>query len=351
MRKKMMATLICLLMAAVICSGCNKPAKKPMLAKRIVVTGFAMNSKGPDDSFPSIQKHADVINVISPLWYHVNDDGSIASEARSDVIAFAKKNGVKIIPLINLVHSQDEILVSSTASANAIKNIVQIVKQNNYDGVNIDFEFIPSAGKKDFSVDRGSMTNFMKLLHDQLKPMGKKTNMSVLPHVEVAKSMTGVYDYGALVPYVDQVTLMCYDHAQEGSVAGELSPFGWVESNIQYALKQGFKPAQVCLGVATYGYDWPVGQPGGFSRPTKDIMSSAKMKDYKISWSDKYQEPYYSYYAPDGQTRIVWFENYQSLKNKIALVKKYDLNGICIWRLGFEDKAFWKVINDEIGKK
>lgn len=341
--------LVILAMLVTAAVGCAK-AKKPPLS-RPGVGGFYVNDPGGFDSLPSLKAHSDVLTEIYPLWYHVRPDGSLKEEPNPDAIAYARKNGIKVIPLVNVVPSQDAVLVDPTAMDNTINNLVRVVKANNYDGVNIDFEFVPTTGHQDFSVDRNKLTMFIKNLYNKLQPMGKEVHMAVLPHVGVTPEMAGVYDYGALSPYLKKVTIMCYDHSQAGSPPGPLAPFSWVESNVKTAINQGFKPSQICLGVATYGYDWPAGKPNGFSVPTKQIMKEASMKGYNIKWSDKYQEPFYTYTGPEGDTREVWFENEATLQTKIDLVKKYNLTGLCIWRLGFEDRAFWGVITKNWGKK
>lgn len=341
--------LVGLLVLVLTAIGCAK-MQKPFVS-RPSVGGFYVNDPGGNDSFTSLKAHAQLLNEIYPLWYHVKSDGSLKEEPNPEAIAFARKNGVKIIPLINVVPNTDDVLVNPAAMDNAINNIVRVVKENNYDGADIDFEFVPTTGRQDFRADRDKLTLFMKNLHAKLQPMGKETHMAVLPHVGVTPEMSGVYDYGGLAPYVKRVTIMCYDHSQAGSPPGPLAPFSWVESNIKTAISQGFKASQICLGVATYGYDWPAGKPNGFSVPTRQIMQEASRKGYDIKWSDKYQEPFYIYSGEGGLTREVWFENEATLQNKIDLVKKYNLSGMCIWRLGFENEAFWNVINKNWGKR
>ncbi|WP_078060281.1 glycosyl hydrolase family 18 protein [Desulfotomaculum copahuensis] len=348
--KRFFASLLILALAATAAWGCAQ-ARKPLFpAARPGVHAFYVNQPGPTDSFPSLKLHANVLNEVSPLWYHVKKDGSLIEEPVPAAISFARQQGIRIVPLINLVGSQDAVLVDPAVRDRTIANIVNVVKANNYDGVNIDFEFIPE-GNKDFSLDRDQLTLFMKLLSGKLHAMGKKTDMSVLPHVQVSASMSGIYDYGGLAPYVDKVTLMCYDHSQGSSPPGPVAPFAWVETNIKTAIEQGFRPWQICLGVATYGYDWPANQTGGFSLPTKSIDEQVSMKGIPVHWSNQYQEPYYSYRDSYGVEREVWFENAATLQTKIDLVKKYKLKGICIWRLGFEDAKFWDTIIKNWGKR
>jgi spore germination protein YaaH len=349
-------TLILLVLAIILIPlGCNLGSNKKGLPaptrQRPGVSGFYVNEQGPNDSLPSLKGHSNVLDEFYPLWYHVRPDGSLKEEPVPEATTFAHSNGIKNLPLINVVPSQDSVLRDVKARDNAINNIIRIVKANNYDGVNIDFEFVPTTGRKDFSIDRQEMTTFMKLLNNQLKRIQKGIHMCVLPLVGVSPEMSNVYDYSGLAPFVEKVTIMCYDHSQEGSPPGPLAPFQWVEQNIKTAIKQGFKPSQICLGVATYGYDWPAGKSGGFTSPTRKITKEAVIKGHQIKWSDKYQEPYYIYKTPEGIDREVWFENANTLRTKLKLVSKYGLAGICIWRLGYEDKKFWSTLEEVWGPK
>ena len=354
MRFNKLIYFLIVILLAIIPLGCgltnNNSGGKPLPApvrtkmKRPDVGGFYVNEPGPFDSLPSLKTHSNVVDEVYPLWYHVKPDGSLGEEPNQEAIAFAQSHKIKLFPLINVVPNQDTVLRNPTARDNAIGNIIRIVKAHNYDGANIDFEFIPTTGQKDFRVDRQEMTEFMKLLSAQFKKLGKETHMAVLPHVEVSPEMSGVYDYSGLAPFVNKVTIMCYDHSQEGSPPGPLAPFQWVEQNITTAIKQGFKPNQICLGVATYGYDWPAGKSGGFSSPSKQILEKAVIKGRQVKWSDKYQEPYYIYTNPDGIKREVWFENSATLQTKINLVNKYKVAGVCVWRLGYENPLFWQTL-------
>ncbi len=345
MLRRYCALLICLFFI-VSASGCGRGLRKQ-------VDAYYLNNPGEsDDSFPSLRAHSDVLNEISPLWYHVRPDGSLDKEVNTQALAVARQNGVRVIPLVNLVPSQDAILRDPAAEDRAISNLTQEVKANDYNGVDIDFEFIPDSVHKDFSVDRDRLTVFVKKIYTQMSNLKKETHMAVLPHVGVPEEMAGVYDYGALSPYLTRVTIMTYDHSEADSPPGPVAPFSWVEQNITTAIKQGFKPEQICLGVATYGYDWPTGEAGsGFSRPTKEINQQVATKGYQVNWSEKYQEPNYTYPGENGTSRVVWFENDATLKTKLDLVKKYKLAGIAIWRLGFEDQKFWDRIINTWGKR
>jgi spore germination protein len=123
--------LFIILLLTIIPLGCriNRPG----------VGGFYVNDPGGFDSLPSLTAHSIIIDKIYPLWYHVRPDGSLQEEPNLEAIAKARENKIKILPLINVVPSQDSVLLDEQARDNAIANIVRIIRTNNYDGVNIDF--------------------------------------------------------------------------------------------------------------------------------------------------------------------------------------------------------------------
>jgi len=350
--KRLTALLLCLLLLAT-CVGCSKGNKKLLGDTKVrpIVVGFYANDIGGNDSLPSLKDHANLLNEIHPLWYHVNPDGSLTKEINYEAVKTARDKGVKIIPLVNVVPSQDAVLLDEAAQDRAVANLVQEVKTNDYDGLDIDFEFFPASQIKDFTVDRDQLTRFMKKIYQPMNSLGKVTYMAVLPHVGASPQVGGVFDYGALTRYLNKVTIMTYDYDEAHGPPGPVAPFSWVESNINDAIRQGFTPDKISLGVATYGYDWPKGEAGGFSKPTNEIMKQISMNGYQVKWSDAYQEPYYEYTDNYGNTRVVWFENEYTLQTKIDLVKKYKLAGISIWRLGYEDQRFWDKIKEQWGAR
>lgn len=345
-RKKLFVVYLSICLLLFMVTGCKNKAQEKIFLNRpkFDVVGFYVNDNGPTNSFSSLQKYAKYIDTLSPTWLLVEKNGYVTDTTSEKVLSFARKNGLKVVPLVNVVNSNDTVLLDSAVRKRAISNIISLIKKHDYDGVNIDFEFIPH-GPKNYVSDKDYLTKFIAILDSDLKKMGKTLDISVIPHYQVSPSIAGIYDYHKLAPIVDHVTLMTYDRHYASSPPGPVSPLEWVDYNVRDALKEGFQPYQICLGVATYGYNWPANSSGGFSEPTKAIVQKAESLGVNIRWSEKYQEPYYLYNDPVlGGTREIWFENSNTLAEKIKLVKDYKLHGICIWRLGFETPDFWKVI-------
>ena len=62
-------------------------------------------------------------------------------------------------------------------------------------------------------------------------------------------------------------------------------------------------------------------------------------------WDAVSSSPYFSYTAPNGTSHIVWYENAQSIPLKAALTVNYNLAGVSVFALGFEDQLFWDAIS------
>lgn len=306
-----------------------------------------MDEAGPTGSLRSLRDHVGELDVFSPLWHSIYPDGTVDSKVNREALAIARRARLEILPLVNVGRNDDTFLRDPAARDRAIAGIVQVVRRYDYDGVFLDIQLLPENGKE-FTGDRDLLTGFVRRLRDRLKAQGKTLAIAVIPQFDIPPAVSGIYDYGALARLVDRVALMTYDRHQASSPPGPVAPFGWVEANIKDALKKGFRAHQILLGIATYGYDWPAEQPGGFSRPTRQIMDRARRFGVEVKWDDRFQEPYYVYTAPGDRPREVWFENKETLKQKTSLVRKYRLAGVAVWRLGFEEDDFWRTLRTSL---
>lgn len=351
LKRTMMVALFCILISLsfLYMSGCKKSFQKPFIKGRMNVVGFYVETPGDESSYNSLVRYAKYIDTLSPLWLTVEGNGTVKDSTNLKVLEFAKKNNIKVIPLVNVANSKDSVLIDSRIKTETMNELIDLLKKYKFDGYNIDFEFIPN-GAKNYVKDKNYLTAFMGTFRMMMKRENKALDMSVIPQYQVPVQISGIYDYHKLASLVDHVTLMLYDRHSSSTPPGPVSPEDWVEQNIKNALNQGFKPEQIELGVASYGYDWPVNKTGGFSLATKAILQKAAINGVIIHWSGIYQEPYYSYYDNTlKDIRQVWFENSFTLGEKINIAKKYKLYGICIWRLGFETPSFWSVISNKIG--
>ncbi|ADU51160.1 glycoside hydrolase family 18 [Thermaerobacter marianensis DSM 12885] len=330
------------------------PLRKPAGLSRPEVLGFFENGWSPvfGDSFPSVKKRPDLIDSISPFWYSIRSDGSLwPQQIRQEVIDFAREHDIRLIPLFNLLQSggnEAGFLVDPAARSRAVQAIVREVQARGYDGVNIDFELLPPEAEP-------MMSAFIREL-DRVLPQDKRLDIAAFPKVDVDPSVHGGHNWRVFARHADQVILMAYDRHYLGSQPGPVSPAGWVEANLKEMLNAGIAGSQILLGVGAYGYDWPAGAgPGNEANSTPVPLWQVKriLDRYGIRprWDRESQNPHFTYPGEGGQQREVWYLDERVLQQRIDMVRKYSLGGIAIWRLGYEDDAFWNVIEKAYGPR
>ena len=293
------------------------------------------------DSQKAVKENYKNMDMVVPFWYTVNTDGSISNRYgghQYELASLSKNRDIKMLPLINNSQKNNMALVDPDVRKKAVNNIIDLINKYDYNGINIDFEFIPEW-------TRNAYTSFIRQLSQKM-PEDKMLTISVFPKIDVPLSLQGAYDYSALGRYVDRMVIMTYDNHWSTGPAGPIAPINWVEKNINYAMEY-VPPEKIMLGIANYGYDWSqTGSAQDLS--AKEAVAMAEKYNSEIKWHSTYQTPYFYYWDENNQKHEVWFENSYSTSFKLNLVKKYDLKGIAIWKLGNSPDKFWETINEKL---
>ena len=229
------------------------------------------SATGTKDVLP----HLSQLTSVMPFGYTMHNDGTLADTARLteepwvSFIAEAKRQGVKVVPSVmwgngEAIHK----ILSNTKTRIALEDeIAKMVKDNGFDGVDIDFE-----AKKHETIHYFS--TFLKGLYQR---MGKKLvyctiearmplSDRYLPGQTVPPdAMDYANDYKALNKYCDRVEIMAYDQgvisqrlnkARSAPYAPVADP-AWVESLVTLAMKD-INKKKIIIGVPTYGYEYEV---------------------------------------------------------------------------------------------
>ena len=360
MRYNKRNVLIVLLAFAVVLAalgGCGtgqKPAPKHMgspgggaadsghsMPNRMVIGYYENPWPGTPEqtgSFPSMRTFAKSMSHVAPFWYKATAEGTLETKESQQVYDTARNLGLKIFPLVTYkTGALETILTNPGMRTKTIDNIVKIVREKPYDGVNIDFELVPPKMEKD-------LTAFMGELYPKLKALNKTVIISVFPKIDVAEDVSGAYNYGDLAKNADFVQVMLYDRHWATSPPGAIAPIDWYEKNLKYAIEQAGGPHKVIAGVSAYGYDWQDNK--GETIKYADAVVLAEKKGANIEYSDKDQAPHFSY-----GNHEVWFENAKSTEAKLNIVTKYKPAGIAIWRLGQEQPEIWPIIDKKFPKQ
>jgi GH18 family chitinase len=163
----------------------------------------------------------------------------------------------------------------------------------------------------------------------------------------------------------DKIFIMAYDfHITPNGKAAPVSPMGSEGYDIRTMIKDYLEyvpPQKLILGVPYYGFNWGEDKKvededdsevinTSLTQTYAQIMDNIESSNSEVYWDELGQVPYYEYTDPDtGKTRKVNFENERSLTVKYKIVKEFDLAGIGIWALGYDEDRpeLWKVLENE----
>jgi spore germination protein YaaH len=296
----------------------------------------------------SFEENADILDEVSPFWYSTDARGKLlaGTDARDKtLVELAHSKNVWVIPTVhNIVNGADPVpaILRSAERRNAhVRNIVEEVLAHNYDGIDIDYEFLDSSLREEYSA-------FVEELAGALHAQGKLLTIAVHAKDCDECGLGGFQDWPALGQWVDRLRIMTYDYHWRGGGPGPVAPLYWVNDVAAYA-KSVVDPAKVVIGVQFYGYDWPAGGGEASAYTWQDFKQiiDAYGPEVNLVETDSsgrpVQENKISYTTRQGR-RTAYFATSRSLDAKLGLVQSVDLAGIAIWRLGGEDPQNWDVI-------
>ncbi len=167
-----------------------------------------------------------------------------------------------------------------------------------------------------------------------------------------------MYDYGAIAPHVDTIRIMAYDYSVDEP--GPIAPLAWVEAAINGAIDATGSPDKLVLGVPAYGRNWPVavsgecpadlveGRTSVTAQSVDDLIArrgaTAVFAEDNGEWTFEYDLEVTDGATRCVQTRQVHYVDGDGVRSRMDLAREYQLNGVSLWALGFDDPAVWEAI-------
>lgn len=294
--------------------------------------------------FETLQDNADVIDTVHPFWYQMKADGTVepfSGAADEEIVNFCKRNNIKILPVISNEHDPLPVslmLEDSEVTQAHINNIVALVQENNYDGIEIDYESLNED-------DREGLSQFITDLSTTLH----ENDLLLTSAVHAKKTDEGTWsgpaaqDWATFNTACDSVKIMTYDYHWSTSEAGDIAPLSWMRDVLDYAVSIIDKE-KIHLGIHFYGYDW-VGEEGQ-DLTYNDVQELIELfGPVDIQLSEEMERTFT--YSRDETEHTVYFSDKLVVEPRIELVTEYDIGGIGIWRIGQEDTENWSVIESE----
>lgn len=282
----------------IVCSGASFGVAGPMTQTALaapskstggVITGtsltgpatgkFEISGWVPDwraaTATQDVTPHLNQLTSVMPFGYSVNSDGTLNDKANISeapwpaFIAAAKAAKVRVVPTVMWGDGTAEqaILSNATTRVALEDEIAGAVKQNNFDGIDIDFEAKQSQTRDYFSM-------FLKGLYARLgnkwmyctiearQPLIDRYSPGTTPPADATDYAN---DYTMMNKYCDRVEIMAYD---QGTIdirldAARSAPYapvadpGWVSDLVTLAA-QNIAKNKIIIGIPDYGYEYQV---------------------------------------------------------------------------------------------
>lgn len=212
-----------------------------------------------------------------------------------------------------------------------IGNILEVMRQKGYLGLDIDFEYINPD-------DREAFTRFLQNVTNRLHDQGFFVNTDLAPKTsgEQAGLLYESHDYQAIGAISDFVLLMTYEWGYTYGPPMAVAPLNQVRRVVDYAVTV-IPRQKIMMGLPNYGYDWILPFVRGVTRATTigndyAIEIAARYRA-EIRFDQTAQSPYFEYRDANGLAHVVWFEDVRSMQAKFRLMDEFGLIGGGYWNI------------------
>lgn len=240
-----------------------------------------------------------------------------------------------------LIHS---VVNNAAYTDNLIRNLLEVMGEKGYRGVDIDFEYIMAQ-------DRDAFTAFVWQVAEAMRGAGYHTSVALAP--KTSAGQTGLLyegkDYRGLGEAADYVLLMTYEWGYTYGPPMAVAPLNQVRRVVEYALTE-IPAEKIDLGIPNYGYDWPLPYERGVTKADTignvEAVRIAVEQGAEIRFDDVAQSPYFTY-TDNGIAHEVWFEDVRSLQAKFDLMQEYRLHGCGYWQIMEWFRANWVLLQNQ----
>ena len=287
------------------------------------------------------------VNVVSPSFFILDNDGNIKTNIGTKgekYINWAHNNEYEVWAMFSNDSQKEltsKILNDYKMRDSLIIKIVELVKEYELDGINIDFENMYKKDKEMFS-------RFIIELQPRMNAIGKEITVDVTAP-DGAEDWSMCYDRHILGEVSDYIIFMAYDQYGESSVEpGTTSGYGWVETNLNKFIEtEEIEPQKIILGLPFYSRIW-ITKDGELIESKVVSMKNTSgniPSDAEIKW-DEITRQKYAKYEENGYNREIWIEDLNSYKEKLTLIRTYELGGVSNWCKDMELPEIWGIIEE-----
>ncbi len=317
--------------------------RKPLGGRHYRVTAWTLGNAASLAAAATAQ----AVDEVDFDWYHAQANGRVtAADENLNLVAAARGYNLNIFATVTNTTAAGgafsgglaaTILATPGLRQRLVNNLVALVEDKGYDGIDLDWEALKAA-------DRARFSSFVAELAAALHEKHRFLSIAVVPKT----SEPGQWDDQKFADWVqigravDEFKIMTYSYSGSWSAPGPQAPLAWVDRVLSFA--QSVVPAgKVSMGVPFYGFDWHGGAVTAVSAHTGAAL--AARYHVTVGRDPASQEATLRFVA-GGVTHQLVFQDQTAIAAKLAALRARhpQVAGISIWVMGQEASGFWPLI-------
>ncbi len=306
---------------------------------KINMAWHAIYTTSGNDTFDEYVNGTGTMSIISPTWWSIDSNtGTYRSFASADYVNRAHDRNMEVWAVLDNFNGGDistyEVMSYIGKRQSLIKRLINECSQYGVDGINLDFELVPSEAVSHY-------VEFIRELSVECRKNG--IVLSVDNYPPQGGNEYNLTEQGICVDYV---VIMNYDeHWAGGGTAGSVASIGFVEQSLQLVLNE--VPAdKIINGIPFYTRVWKTSGSDVSSEALGMTQAQEFISKYNIptQWDEETCQNY-GEKEMNGTLYQVWLEDEESIQTKLNIMKKYGVAGVAEWQLGLEDKSIWATLD------
>jgi len=321
--------------------------RKPLGGRHYRVSAWTLGSVASLDAATGAQ----ALDEVDFDWYHAQADGTVTADNENlNLVAAAREHNLNIFATVtNTADAAGAfshgiaaaILASPELRRRLIDNLVTLVEDKGYDGIDLDWEALKAADRERFS-------SFVAELAAALHGKHRFLSIAVAPKT----SEPGQWDNQIFADWVrlgraaDEFKIMTYSYSGPWGGPGPQAPLAWVNRVLSFA-ESVVAVRKISMGVPFYGFDWHHGAVSAVRAGTGAALAAR----YHVAIGrDPGSQEATLRFADKGVTHEVFFQDQTAIAAKLAELRARHakIAGISIWVMSQEAAGFWPLIERKL---
>lgn len=237
----------------------------------------------------------------------------------------------------------DVVLENKAAQKTIVSQAITIAQDHDFDGIILDLEVGGIAATK----VNTQILEFTKIASEITKKNGLSFSTTLYGD---SFYRSRPYSIELLSPYVDQFYVMAYDLSKLWGTPGPNFPlkgretFGYDMETMVRDLLKFTTNDKLTIIFGLYGHDWTVDEKKRPFTAAKTLtlaqiqqkfIDSCELKNCLVKRNPYAAETEINYIDTEAHYHIVWYEDSESVAQKIGFLKEYGINSVSYWAYSY----------------